>query len=230
MKPTNQRIAIYTGDGADEDTRDVFDRLFTTYSCGQPELVSASMFTDVDLRSFSLVILPGGRGSAICSALGQAGKDALRRYVRGGGSVLGICAGAYALSAKYDWALKLLSVAALDTPHWARGETYTTIRFTAAGKRVFGAAIDTASVYYYNGPVIAPFPDPSAAQEYEVLATFEEDVVHPQGIRGLMPGSPAAILGAAGRGEAMSISPHIEQSGELAALVANAIRHLIRER
>jgi Biotin-protein ligase, N terminal len=223
------RVALYADEGTEPETTAIFERLFRRFDCGELIPLRAARFTTEELQTMDLVILPSGRGSRICGALGDAGKESLLRYVRDGGDVVGVCAGAYALSARYAWSLKLLPVQVLDTPHWARGVGPVAIRMTSAGQELFGTAAAVVRVYFHNGPVVAPFPD-GAAERYTILARFEEELVHPDGVRGLMVGSPAALSGAYGRGRAVAISPHLEETEGHEELFANAVRYLTATR
>ena len=74
------------------------------------DLTSAEGVRRGALSSYQLVVVPGGWASLKNEALGPKGRDELRRFVRGGGSYLGLCGGA-GLALQVDEGLGLLPVA-----------------------------------------------------------------------------------------------------------------------
>ena len=54
-------------------------------------------------RSCRLLVMPGGRDLPYCSALNGAGNERIRRFVRAGGSYLGVCAGAYYAACRVEF-------------------------------------------------------------------------------------------------------------------------------
>ena len=50
-----------------------------------------------------LLVMPGGRDLPYCSALNGAGNERIRRFVRAGGSYLGVCAGAYYAAGRVEF-------------------------------------------------------------------------------------------------------------------------------
>jgi hypothetical protein len=74
------------------------------------DLVSAETIRSGALCSYQLVVVPGGWASLKSEALGREGRDEMRRFVRRGGSYLGLCGGA-GLALRVDEGLGLLPVA-----------------------------------------------------------------------------------------------------------------------
>jgi len=74
------------------------------------DVVSAEGVRRGALSSYQLVVVPGGWASLKSEALGRGGRDELRRFVRHGGSYLGLCGGA-GLALRVDEGLGLLPVA-----------------------------------------------------------------------------------------------------------------------
>ena len=227
--PAQLDVALYAGDGIESDSIDTFHRLVEMSGAGRLALLHPEHVTPARLAPVDVLILPGGRGSEICAALGDAGKRAVRNYAAGGGSVLAICAGMYAVSARYPWSLQIAPIQVLDTKHWRRGEGHVAISLTPEGQTALGTRDASLQAYFYNGPVVAPYPDGSTPA-YITLATFEDELVHPDGIRGLMVGSPAALLAPFGRGTVLAISPHLEDTTGHDHLVTHAIGYLAERR
>jgi putative intracellular protease/amidase len=74
------------------------------------DLVSAQGVRGGALSSYQLLVVPGGWASLKSEALGPDGRNELRRFVRQGGSYLGLCGGA-GLALRVDEGLGLLPVA-----------------------------------------------------------------------------------------------------------------------
>ena len=161
------------------------------------------------LHGFDLVVHPGGSGSRQGKALGEEGRERVRRFVRDGGGMLGICAGAYLASADYDWSLHLLDAKVLDRAHWARGGGTVELGLSPEGRRLLGVPDDTREVRYNQGPLLAPAGDPDLP-DYRTLAVFNTEV-HKEGVPGgVMPGTTAVAAGEFGGGRGVCFSPHPE--------------------
>jgi hypothetical protein len=74
------------------------------------DLMSAEGVRSGALSSYQLVVVPGGWANLKSEALGPKGRNELRRFVRRGGSYLGLCGGA-GLALRVDEGLGLLPVA-----------------------------------------------------------------------------------------------------------------------
>lgn len=218
-------IALYVGAGAHPGSAARTGQALSGGPWGAPVALGAEGFRPAELRRHALVILPGGRANAICRDLGPMGRDALRCYASEGGAVLGICAGMYALALPFAWALHMLPVTIVDPPHWQRGRARTQITLTDGGRASFGTEHRALRVAFRDGPVVAA---DGTGRPYDVLATYDEDLVHPQGSPGLMVGSPAALRAPYGSGAVLGIGPHLEDGEEHRPLLLNFVAHLLR--
>lgn len=223
MDGTQPRVGIYAGPGAARQALQRTCEALAAGAWGPPVPIEAEDFRPERLRDFAVVVLPGGRGNAICRDLGPAGRQALRDHAAGGGAVLGICAGMYALAGNFSWALDMVPVHVLDVQHWQRGRARLPVTLTPAGQMTFGGPA-SLSVSFLDGPVVGP---DGSGTPFEVLATYDADLVHPGGTPGLMPGSPAATRASFGAGRVMGIGPHLEDLGEHQPLLANAVAALL---
>jgi biotin--protein ligase len=156
---------------------DALEREHLTVSVWQ-----ASAFTRQNLSQVRTVVLPGGWAVLQRDALGDSGLAAIRQFVEEGGTVLGICAGAYLLSrtvvwenVAYPYPLGLFDgVAVGPIAKWAPWPKRAAVRlrFTETGGRKGLDTLATPSVLYYGGPrfesgsavsVLAMYPDSTAA-------------------------------------------------------------------
>lgn len=186
------------------------------------------------LKQFDVVVFPGGSGSKQAAAIGDAGREAVRDFVKQGGGYVGICAGAYLCSAHYSWSLDLIDTSVFTGMReiegvgrkamWYRGKaTDVKMQLSDAGKRLFAGVPEHVEVRYQNGPIVSPKRSPRL-DDYTVLAWFRsEQVLYPPQ-KGTMIDTPAIVSGAFGRGRVVSISPHPESTKGLEAIVVNSVR------
>ncbi len=163
-------------------------------------LLDRTRLTPATLAPLAGLVLPGGWAPHQRAAAGPFGLAAVCGYVDAGGRCLGICAGAYLLSAEvryaggvYPYPLKLFDGAAcgpvpglapFPTPGTAR------IRPTAAGRE---RGLVDHEAYYSGGPWFV------GGTGVTVLATYPD-------------GSAAAVARPVGRGEVVLIGVHLERS------------------
>jgi glutamine amidotransferase PdxT len=174
------------------------------------------------LKDFQVLIVPGGTGGTQGKVLGSQGRAAVRAFVEGGGTFVGICAGCYLASTGYDWSLDLLPARVIDRANWERGKGTLPLELTDAGKEWFGRTDDRVKTLYCNGPVLEPIPD--SEETLIVLANYRGELVRPGAQSGLMIGSPAVVAARFGKGWAIGVSPHPEQTEGLRDVVPSAIR------
>lgn len=158
-----------------------------------------------------LFVMPGGADLYFAEKLNGAGNAALRSYVEGGGTYLGICAGAYYACAALNWAAgteqDITGPRELAFfPGTAVGPVYDLIEdgdIKKSWQAVTELSWDDgvkkieAPVFYEAGPLFAP------EQGTTVLARYSH-----------LPGAPAAIIECrVGQGRAILCSPHPEYTG-----------------
>ena len=172
------------------------------------------------LAQFDLVIFPGGSGSREAAAIGNSGREQVRRFVEGGGGCVGICAGAYLCTSGYDWSLKILNAKTVS-PLWRRGVGTVQMELTPEGRRILGDGAGPLAVHYASGPIITRAAQASLP-DYEVLAFFRSELAKNGTPVGIMINSPAIVSARYGKGRVMSISPHPEQTPALEGLFLRA--------
>lgn len=215
-------VAMYADKGAYGNGPDMLEDEFGRTRDLRLTKVTAEDIRAGKLKDYRVLIVPGGTGGTQGKALGKGGRAAVRSFVEGGGTFVGICAGCYLASTGYDWSLDLLPVRVVDRANWERGKGTLPLEITAAGKQWFGRTDDRVKSLYCNGPVLAPLDD--AAEELIVLARYRGELVRPRADEGLMLGSPAVVAARYGNGWAIGVSPHPEQTEGLRDLVPSAIR------
>lgn len=221
-----RKVAIYSGSGVSGSTLCYWQNLFLHHDLGKLDILYSHLFTEEQLSNYDLLILPGGGGKAICSGLGDIGKNNVRSFLQKGGTLLGVCAGAFATTHQTHAYLGISPFVVQDFKHTYRGEALLKVVFTPKGQELFGTPdVNTVEVIYHNGPVVT-FSEWKNCHDAEILATFSEEICHPEGIKGLMVGSPAAWCNRYGKGRVYAISPHFERTPGQEQMIARLIERL----
>ena len=156
----------------------------------------------------------------------------VRRFVESGGGYVGICAGAFLATAKYDWSLGLVNAKTFtgkqyipgegEKSMWFRGEGNVQMELTEKGREILGEVPAMVELRYANGPIFSP-----AGQEnlpaYVPLAFFRTEIAKYEPQEGTMINTPAIIASEFGRGRVILVSPHPEASAKLESLVRRAV-------
>lgn len=160
-----------------------------------------------------LFVMPGGADLYYCEKLNGAGNAAIRTWVEGGGTYLGICAGAYYACARLQW---------------AQGE------HEISGNRELGFFSGTATGPVYslieNSDITHSWLAAPALQwndgttRLETIVCYEAGPVFSEGgatvlarYTGLSGAPPAIIECSVGKGRAILSSPHLERTPAMMA-------------
>ena len=179
-----------------------------------------------DLSRFDVLAFTGGYSVNQAKSLGEAGKQAVRRYVAEGGRYLGICAGAYLAVVGEEWSLGLLNARLAPGNRW-RGQTFLDLELSPEGRETLAPVDGVFKVRYNNGPVIRPLLRPDLPP-YVVLARFRGEIVREGGQPGVMLDSPAIVMAPYGRGRVLAISPHPENTPGVQNLIPLAVLALVQ--
>lgn len=158
------------------------------------------------LAGCDVLMMPGGSGYDRYPQLGEEGFEKMRQYIREGGRYYGICAG-IALALNDPKRLRLIPYTREKTP--PRGGFSAAVKLNARAEELLGVPAGTRYFRYHDGPLPAkgePVPD----SEYEVLATFESQVMQRGKAVNQMYGMPAVIYGRYGKGKVLVSVMHPE--------------------
>ncbi len=157
----------------------------------------------------ALFIMPGGADLPYCAALNGEGNRNIRRFVEGGGSYLGLCAGGYYGCERIEFhkgrtdeisgARELGFFKGMAIGSIAEfGMAYEMTKRSAFAPRVSLRDGSTGRVYYHGGAIFRP----DRGATHEVLARYVD-----------LRGEPAAIVEVpVGRGRALLTGVHPEIS------------------
>jgi hypothetical protein len=215
------RVAIFDGKGASD--AGIENTLGRIQSLPQASVtrVKAKDWATIDLKPFHVVVFSGGSGSAQAAAIGEAGRNNVREYVRGGGGYVGICAGAYLACSNFKWGLGILNASTVSSK-WQRGQGFMDFEVTEAGRKLLGDVQGTFKVRYQNGPIIKPAGRPDVPA-YTSVALFRSEIAEYGSPVGVMVNSPAQALGSFGKGRVFISSPHPENTPGLEHLIPRGV-------
>ena len=215
-------VALYEGKG----TGGVSEKLLNLLE-KQSNLTIRSV-TEEDIREGKLtgcdvLIQPGGGGGVQGRALGEEGRQKIREFVSAGGGYVGVCAGAYLATCEYEWSLNILDAKVVDRQHWDRGFGTVKLSLTPSGREFFGVDRELLSIYYHQGPLLAPADNPDVP-DYDNLAKFETGVSKNGAPPGIMRGCTAIASGTYHKGRVICFSPHPELTKGQEHLLERAIQ------
>jgi len=231
------RVAMYDATGTGSSKNNVA-KLIDNSSGMEVAFVGPEEMRKEVLNQFNVVLFPGGSGSKQGRAIGEDGRAAVKGFIRRGGGIVVICAGAYLCSSHYDWSLHVINTSVynetIDIPDvgrksmWYRGgPAEIKVEFTAGSKDI--VAVDgTHVIRYQNGPIISRGKN-EQLDDYKVLAHFRSENAKYQPQVGTMVDTPAIAASNFGAGRVVSISPHFESTKGMEQIVARLIKFSYRE-
>ncbi|TAJ11705.1 biofilm PGA synthesis protein PgaB [Marinilabiliaceae bacterium JC017] len=199
----------------------------------EAHIIGATDIMSDRLKTYDLVLFPGGSGKAETNRLGELGCQRIRNWViEEGGAVLGICAGSYILSQTNGYpSLDLSGWQAIDIEHDHRGHGRVQFELTQAGEAFFPELKNRPISFcqYYEGPVLAT-PDKSCF-EGQSLATMLSDVHTVEGTPANMTTNrPFVTANEAGKGRVVSFVGHPECTPGMRWLVPRMVRWATRNK
>lgn len=171
--------------------------------------LSAADIANGALEGKDVLLMPGGGSSTEFNALGPAGQEAVKKFVRNGGGYFGICAGAF-LVRQAELGLGLVPFKD-DKPEHYRGWAPMDIKFTEEGEKVFEGSEIVRNVMYWGGPVFVP-GEPVEDSDVKVLAKYNGQLVNtcsPKPVKPML-GKGAILGGRVGKGKIFAQGPHPE--------------------
>ncbi|MSU48793.1 MAG: biofilm PGA synthesis protein PgaB [Opitutus sp.] len=215
------KVAIFDGKGASGGGIENTEGRIKSIPQASVTRVKAKDWATRDLKPFDVVVFSGGSGSAQAEAIGEAGRNNVREYVRGGGGYVGICAGAYLACSNFKWGLGILNASTVSSK-WQRGHGFMDFEITAEGRKLFGDVRGTFKVRYHNGPIIKP-ANRTDVPAYTPVALFRSEIAEHGSPVGVMVNSPAQALGTFGKGRVFISSPHPENTPGLEHLIPRGV-------
>ncbi len=223
------RVAVFDAAGANEGkVLKVLDDRSDLFACH----VGPEDMIEKVLQQFDALVFPGGSGSKQGEAIGAKGRENVRQFVRGGGGIVGICAGAFLCTSHYKWSLHLMNASVFNKmvevegkgrkSMWYRGKP-ADVDVEVAGEGVAVLGLEGLhSIRYHNGPILSP-GNALSAPAYRSLAFFRSENGIYEEQKGTMVGAPAVVASDFGKGRVLAISPHFESTKGREIVVLRAI-------
>lgn len=173
------------------------------------------------LKKFDLLVVPGGKVAIQFPGIGKEGAEAIKGFVRAGGSYLGVCAGCFdALPSENR--LGLLPFENIPRA-WGR-DSMATVEIPEEGAAVLGIAPGRRRVSYNGGPIVRPVTGPWPHGEGRALAFYKSTVSGPdRPAHKDFFNAPAIICGTYGKGKVIGISFHPEKLPDTEEIVTGAV-------
>ena len=232
------KVALYDSDGASANGIANLIRLLNNETQISFVRVGPSDLQSNVLKPFDVVLFPGGSGGKQGRALGETGREAVQQFVKRGGGIVGVCAGAYLCSAHYDWSLHVINTAvfnkSVEIPEvgrksmWYRGGPHQVqMELDDPAASILGRT-GKVEVRYQNGPIISA-GKATDLPAFTPLARFRSEVVKYEPQKGTMINTPAIVCADFGKGRVLSISPHPEATPGLESMIVNGVRWAARK-
>ena len=215
------KVAIFNGTGASDHGIQETEARIKSLPQAVVTRVKAEDWATIDLKPFDVVVFSGGSGSAQAEAIGEAGRNNVREYVRGGGGFVGICAGAYLACSNFKWGLGILNASTVSSK-WQRGQGFMDLEITEEGRKILGDVKGTFKVRYHNGPIIKP-AERTDVPAYTPIAFFRSEIAEYGSPVGVMVNSPSHALGTFGKGRVFISSPHPENTPGLEHFIPRGV-------
>lgn len=196
----------------------------------QDESVTVHRVCSADIRAgaldqFDVFCCSGGSGSGQGNSLQEAGRDHVRGFLDDGGAYIGICGGAYLACENFSWGLRILD-AGTKKGNWRRGRAKLPVAITAEGQKYLSVTESSVPITYVNGPILRPANQPDLP-DFQVLATFQDEVAENGSPKGIMTGSPAIVMGSYGAGTVYVVSPHPESTPGAMFLIESMTKKIV---
>jgi hypothetical protein len=215
------KVAIFDGKGAPNDGIENVSGRIKSIPEATVTRVKAEEWATIDLKQFDVVAFSGGSGSQQAESIGEAGRNNVREYIRGGGGYVGVCAGAYLACSNFKWGLGILNASTVSSK-WQRGKTFLDTEITQDGRKLLGNVEGTFKVRYANGPIIKP-AERSDIPAYTTISVFKSEIALNGSPVGVQMNSPAQAMGTFGKGRVFISSPHPENTPGLEHLIPRGV-------
>ncbi|ALM74490.1 putative glycoside hydrolase [Thermococcus barophilus] len=124
------------------------------------DLISNESIKAGELSKYDLLILPPGSGTWEAKLLGKDGAEKLAEFLAGGGGLIGVCAGGYAVIKGYNEPtskVQLVDAELKNWPNWWLGVGIVHVQVTNESNPVVFGFKDGFDAIYWNGPVFKPY-------------------------------------------------------------------------
>ncbi|MFZ4732679.1 MAG: BPL-N domain-containing protein [Pirellulales bacterium] len=235
-RPGVARVAIYDDLGARNRTA-ACNPAWIRESMRHLGDLDVSLVSAADIRAgalpgqFDVLVVGGGSSKTEGRTIGDDGKQAITRFVSGGGGYVGICAGAF-LASRTSYGLGISPTQVRST----RAGGLARVDLAEPFRKAAGLPPGVARIAFHGGPILA-LADDATTRDALVWGTFRTDVeIEPnpaaaattkeQDLPTTIPlaGTPAVVSATYGSGRVVVFSPHPERAPGPQTLFWTAVR------
>ena len=227
------RVAIATGERCNPP-ESFIELLGSQLGC-QCEAVPLADMDEGALKSYDVVLIPGGHAESQAKELGESGLRAIREFVETGGGYVGVCAGAKLATTNFDWSLKLINAQTLSDQRQSpgpdgvmtvdmgkRGSGDVKMELTDAGRKILAGPNGLIETAFRLSPVLLPNQQ-SDLPRCVSLGDYRSEVwLHSLHI-GTMVNTPSILAARYGKGRVIIFSSHPEGREETGPMLVRAV-------
>ena len=169
-------------------------------------LLTGQDLRDGKLKDLDLLVIPGGDSSQHYESMQESGAEAVRKFVAGGGSYFGVCAGFHCALYKPK-RIGLLPFTHLKGGYGLRAPLV--IDISEKGRKLLDLPQKRYTVTYSEGPVATPCQQPGTGWG-EQLGVYVNSVSSLNRPKFNFSGTPSIIHGEYGKGKVIATSFHPE--------------------
>lgn len=201
------------------------------YVARSPELdfraVDAEDIRNGALRGVDLLVMPGGGSAHILEDLGRKeGFEEVKRFIREGGSYIGICAGAVILLSDPTRPANGMGIVPFERLGSSGADAMTSLKLTESGAKALGMDRNEFECWYSGGPFMKAL-DPTGwpGMKMEPWGEYARNVEDEDGRGQKMKGTVAIIGGGYGKGKMAVCACHPEFHHSSDRLVEGMFRY-----
>ncbi len=214
-------VGIYRGLGSPQSGVDNVLNVLRPFPKMKAVVLSGQEVGSLNIRSYDVLVFPGGSGSGQSKGIGAAGLKNVREFVKQGGGYVGICGGAYLACSNFTWSLGILNAGTVSDK-WRRGHALLDLEPTLAGQQWLGDVKSTFKVRYHNGPILTA-AHRTDIPAYNVVTVFKTEIAEYGSPAGVQVNSPAHVISTYGKGRVFISSPHPENTPGLENFIPRGI-------
>jgi glutamine amidotransferase-like uncharacterized protein len=218
-----QSVLVYVGQGASHSWTWLAD-LFEARGVFDVGYVDTQGLSESLTDGIKLVIISGGDGLRIASALGPHGFSHLKGFIHKGGTYVGICAGAYlplpsSIEPFSRFNMSTTKIENIETgpqsienasPRKAVKYGNCTIVHPVRGEMELDSGGKSLRAPLYGGPIFKEPKEDEVLVRYRGLTDDAEVQIEPESASSMISGRPAVIRARHGHGELLLFGPHLE--------------------
>lgn len=214
----NVRLAIYHGPGAVSSSG--HDPVWIQHTLNQKPDFQTSLIGPAEIQAgklsqFDVLLVGGGLSNRQSKGLGSRGRESIKKFVKGGGGYVGVCAGMFLACSASDYRLGLLPVDSASSS----GVGKVKLDFDADTEINFKGLFPAK---FSGGPAKVRKLDPDD-ESIRILAYYRSEPLDKTTSRKLTD-TPAIVSGKYGKGRVLLFSPHCERAPGPRSAFVNAIR------